>query len=197
LIYKKFLEYTVINQKKILVLFATVVVSFLVFLLIIYLPKRKAIKNLKMEYAAIEKEIKDIERLTGQDTLDASMTMLSKKLDEMEKKLPSSEEATLKEISNLAETAGISVSSLMPQDIKRCPIQGDVPGYECMVLANKIHFTCTFKGLGKYLGKMQNEFPTILRIKKLTLKKVRRGDIKNPALVAMLETSMYMLHLKE
>ena len=128
--------------------------------------------------------------------LDASLPLLDKKLKVLEEKLPPSEETTLKEISSFANTSGIDVISLTPHVIKKSPIQGNIPGYECMELSITMDLRRTYKTLGEYLRLLQEEFPTVVRIKNITMAKEKSADKTDSTLRARLVLTMYMLHEK-
>ena len=118
------------------------------------------------------------------------------KLKVLEEKLPPSEETTLKEISSFANRLGIDVISLTPHGIKKSSIRGDMPDYECMELSITMDLRCTYKTLGEYLGLLQEEFPTVVRIKNISMSKEKSGDKTDSALRAHLVLIMYMLHEK-
>ncbi len=197
IINRKFLELLIINQKNIMIMLVSIIATFFVFWFFVYSPKRKQTKEIKSEYEAMKKDIKEIESMAGGGMLDASLPLLDKKLKVLEKKLPPSEETTLKEIASFANRSGIDVISLTPHAIKKSPMQGDIPGYECMELSIMMDLRCTYKTLGEYLRLLQEEFPTVVRIKNISMSKEKSADKTDSALRARLVLIMYMLHEKK
>lgn len=194
---RKFLEFVIVNQKNIVIMLVSIIATFFVFWFFVYSPKRKQTEKIKSEYEAIKKDIKEIESMAGGGMLDASLASLDKKLKILEEKLPRSEETTLKEISSFANRSGIDVISLMPHSIEKSPIQGDVPGYVCMELSIIMDLRCTYKTLGEYLRLLQEEFPTVVRIKSVSMSKEKPADKADSTLKAHLLLIMYMLHGKQ
>ena len=88
IINKKFLELIIVNQKNIMVMLVSIIVTFFVCWFFIYSPKREQTKKIKSQYEAIKKDIKEIESMAGGGTLDASLPLLDKKLKVLEEKLP-------------------------------------------------------------------------------------------------------------
>ncbi len=194
---RKFLEYIAINQKNIGIMLSVVIVAFFIFWFFIYSPKRRQMKKIEFEYKTIRKDIKKIEAIAGgEEKLDISLEMLDKKLKMLEEKLPQSEEITFKELSGFANRSGIEVVSLTPKGITESSIQGNIPGYKCMELSIGMDLRCTYKTLGEYLRLLQEDFPTLVRIKSISMSKEKPGDKTDPALRAHLVLTMYMLHAK-
>ena len=197
IINKKIIEFFIVNQKSILIMFGSIFAALFIFWVFIFIPKKERLETIKSDYYAMQAEIDNIEAIAGgADNIEDAIKKFNETIAMLNQKIPTSEEKTVKDLSFSAKQNDIEVTSLSPQPLKISPVQGNIPGLECKELKIDMNLTCTFKNLGKYLFILQNEFPALIRIDRLEIKKAKPEDKNDPSLEVRLILKVYLLHKK-
>lgn len=184
---KKFLEYITVHQKDIVIMLSAIILTFLVFLFFIYSPKKRQMKAIEIKFKDVEKEIEKIESIAGgADKIDVSLSEFNRQLKDIDKKLPKSEETAIKELSAFASKSGIEVISIKQQNIKKGSVQPETADFQYMELPITMDVKCAYRNLGEYLRILQEEFPTLVLIKHVSILKAKPNEETSPGLTARL-----------
>lgn len=181
------------RQQNILLMSGIILGAILIFWILIYSPRHSQMTKLKAELSTIEKEIENIQKMTGgKDSLDTLIIKCSNKLKEYELKLPDKEEATLRELAVQADKMGIRVMSISPQGKVDSKCQVNIEGCKCKEMKISMQLTTSYRKIGEYLGIVQDKFPSLIKINEIKLKKEgeERGISK---LSVSLNITLYML----
>lgn len=177
------------DQKKILLLWGIVLGAILVFWLFIYYPKNKQLKDLRDELDKVQTEINKYQKISeDRGTFD----IIASRYKELEQKLPMQEEPILRDLAKEAVEKEIEVLSIKPYQAIDSKLPIKVEGYQCKELTITMELVTSYKKLGEYLGVLQNQFTSIVRLDKLDVEKESEKDGESVLLVVM-ELTLFML----
>lgn len=164
------------RQKKIFVMAGIVGGAFAVFIVLIYLPLRSELAQLKNEFYKIESEINQIKRIAKEgETLEEAIAALKDRLNSMDDKFPKQDEIILRELANLASRLGIEVVSIKPQkkraiqEINQAPVS--IKGYSVEEMPVSMNLKAPYKTMGEFFKILKDDFPVFVRVDALRMGK--------------------------
>lgn len=181
------------HQKKILIMAGVVLGVILIFLVFIYAPRNRILRELKLQLNSIQKNINEIKRLTGDiQSLDLVISKYNDKLKQLKEKLPAREESTIRELGKKAAGLGIEVMAINPEITVDTKLPVRVKGCQCRELGISMELRAPYKKLAEYIKILQEDFPALIKIEKL--KMIRLEGVKgNPLLQVSMEITMYLI----
>jgi hypothetical protein len=164
------------EQRKILIISVLVVLAFLVFVRLIYVPQKKRFEVLKKELQTMEAEIREIKKnvgVTGDESMVRSLDVLLKRFKSLDEKFPSKEEALLRALPSYAQRYGIEIRSMQPQKKRAASaidgVEVAIAGYRVMEIQISIAAAGTYKSVGEYARALKEEFPALIKVNSLEL----------------------------
>lgn len=164
------------NQKKIIIIFLSVLFVFVLFWVFLFFPASKEIAALKNELVSTDQQIQSIEMLlTGSQSRDEAIRLLKEKQQYLSNKFPQKEEESLKLIPEIARKMNINVVSLQPgtktellDDAgKQIVIENKIASY----LPITLEISCYFKDLVKYALELKTVLPAFTSVNSIEIKK--------------------------
>lgn len=159
---------------KIAISIGIIILAFLIFIWLIYIPHKHALDMLKAEVQATDRDILAIKAQAGAgESLETAIEGLRKYLARLENKFPSKEEVALRELSALAQKSGIDITSMSPmkkqpvKDIGNKPIS--IEGYRIEELNVAIDITAGYRSVGEYIRMLKDDCPVFIRINNITM----------------------------
>lgn len=163
------------GQKKILITASVGAALFLIFWIFIYLPAKNSVSALKEEILQIENKISATTSIIGEEPLEKGLSTLQERLEALDRKLPDSEEETLRMISSTAHETGVNVISTKPQPksifLDRDKNMVRIGNKLCHRMPMSMHVSSSYNKLGRFLESLRKDVPSISTIEKLTLTK--------------------------
>jgi Tfp pilus assembly protein PilO len=175
------------EQIKIIYISLIVLVFFILFWLFVYGPQSRRLALIKKELMRAEAQITEIKNLVGKEELAAAVTQLRIKLNTVTSQLPQGEEVVISNLSQDARNLNIEVKNIIPSDTRL--LSNRIAGYKIEELPISMKLVCEYNILGRYLEKLRNNFPVLVRIRKIDI--VGKGEGK-PKLDITLEISAYL-----
>ncbi len=164
------------GQRKILAIAGIVLLAFVVFIWLIYIPQRNRFENLKRELRAMEAEIAEIKKsayVTDDESMVKSLDALLRKFKVLHARFPSKEEAILRDLPVYAERCGIEIKSMQPQKKRSVTdINGravSIPGYAIEEMQIAITAMGRYKAFGEYVRLLKEEFSAVIKISKVQM----------------------------
>lgn len=184
------------SQKKIIIIFLSVLFVFLLFWVFLFFPASKEIAALKNELVSTDRQIQGIEiLLTGSQSRDEAIRLLKQKQQYLSNKFPQKEEESLKLIPEIARKMNINVISLQPgtktglldETGKQIVIENKIANY----LPITLEINCYFKDLVKYALELKAALPAFTSVNSLEIKKEGQSAGK---IWANIEFNLYLLN---
>ena len=183
------------SQKKMTLVAAIVIAAFLVVWSMIYLPLKARFNNIKVQLAAAESQIQDIESVAkGARNLDEGIVMVEKKFDSLKSRLPSTEEEALRTISSYAQKLNIRLVYIRPSP-KRALLDENqaeikVMGKTCYAIFFTISARCRASELVRYLEMLDKDLPAFTTVEKL---QVNRDQGNTGILSVNIDMNLYLM----
>lgn len=184
------------RQKKIFVIVGIVGSAFAVFILLIYLPLRSELAQLKNEFYKIESEVNEIKKIAKEgETLEEAIASLKDKLVSIDNKFPEQDEVILRELSGLASRLGIEVVSIKPQkkktiqEINQAPVS--IKGCSVEEMPVSMSLKAPYKTMGEFFKILKDDFPVFVRVD--TLRMGKSGDKAKNILNVDLNLDTYLI----
>lgn len=184
------------SQKKIVIISGSVLFIFFLFLVFLFLPASKQIRELKNELISTQMQIKGIEMLlAGAQGRDEAIRLLKEKQQYLNRKFPQKEEESIRLIPEMARKMNINVISVQP-GLKTVFL--DAAGKQVMIENKVVYYlpialeaSCYFKDLVKYIFELKANFPACISIDSLDIERESQLMGKNRVNV---EFNMYLLN---
>ena len=174
------------KQKKILMLAGIIALTFFIFIVAIYMPAHRQLKQLKQQFSRLDQEAKQLKGSFGEKhSLEDVIISLDKRRSVLDKKFPDKEEVVFRDISGLATSMGIEISSMRSQGKKTLKEMRGAPiAIKNSVIQEmwvSIELTTTYKKLGEFLAVLKGGFPVFIRIESIQM--TNASSDKNSALL--------------
>lgn len=181
------------KQKQVIILMSAIVLgAILVFWLFIYSPKNKEMKSLKKELSEIKNSISNFQKISGSgESLDVVIEKYDRMLKQLKLRLPSQEEASIRELAKEAAKLGIEVVSISPRTAVETKLPVKVKGCRCRELKICMHLRTTYFKLGNYVEVARAKFPSVVRLNNLNIKSLEKGA--GARLDVLIDITLYML----
>ncbi len=185
------------QQKKILLIAGIFALSFIVFIVLIYVPSQKYLEHLRGELTKTESEIAQIRTMIGENKpLEEAIRLLQLRLEAIDKRFPDKEETTLRELSALAVRCGLAVDSLRPSRKQTVTDVGGTPIHirGCFVQEMPVMLSLhgSYRALGEFFRILKDDFPVCVRVNAL---RITKGENKDAAaLSAEAELDTYLIN---
>lgn len=162
------------RQKKILLLAGIIALTFVISIIFIYLPAHRQLKQLKQQFSRLDQEAKQLKRSFGEErSLEDVIISLDKRRNVLDQKFPDKEEVVFRDISTLATSMGIEISSMRSQGKKTLKeMRGAQIAIKDSVIQEmwiSIDLTTTYKKLGEFLAVLKEGFPVFIRIESVQM----------------------------
>ncbi|MFH1190691.1 MAG: hypothetical protein V1670_00635 [Candidatus Omnitrophota bacterium] len=184
------------NQKKIVIISASVLLIFFLFLVCLFMPASKQMRALKNELISTQQQIKSIEMLlAGAQSRDEAIRLLKEKQRYLCNKFPQKEEESIRLIPEMARKMNINVISVQPGSKT---VFLDAAGKQVMIENKVVYYlpialeaSCYFKDLVRYIFELKATLPACVSINSLEINKENQLSGKNRVNV---EFNMYLLN---
>lgn len=184
------------KQKKILIFSGIVLAAFVIFIILIYLPAKSRLAELKKEYSLIQSEIDEFKKSLGdEESMEQVILSMKKKLDLLDRKFSEKEEDVLKEISVLAGNLGVEIASIRPErkrvikeidkyvvNIKECVVQ-EMPIY--------MNLKASYRMAGEFLKDLKENCPVFIDIQNVSM--VKHKDKASELLDVTMNINTYLV----
>lgn len=175
------------EQRKIIYL--TIIITFAIslFWFFIYLPRSREIRAIKNDLRLAEKSINEIIGITeGKELVDIAHN-LGVELNSLKRKLPSQDEAVIKNLSEEAQKYRVEIKRIdVSKQDEVAYQQGSVSIRE---IAVSIVLSGEYRDVGKYLEALKESFPILTKINKVDIEGSGEGK---PKLNVLLDISAYL-----
>lgn len=175
------------EQKKLIYIASIAALLLLIFWIFIYLPQARRLSLIKKRLMDVEKEIEQVDRITGGRELKEVMQGFNSRLNEIFSKMPPRFDDVVDDLSEEARKLGIEVKDI--NFLSKKVLKDKVPGYELEELPMVMNLVCEYNALGDYLNLLRTRFPVVVKIGQLDIKGAGAG---NPKLDAALRISAYL-----
>ena len=167
-------------QKKIILDLAVALAALLIFLLLAYLPSRKAVRMMASQLEDAEKQINEIEAILGSSkSMDEGMQLLRQRFQKIDARFSLKQEDSLRLLSEGARRFNVEIISVKPQaktaflDEKNNELS--IEGKACMRLPVSLEMRSSYKDLVRYLRYLRDSYPALTAIERLRAAKDQSG----------------------
>lgn len=180
------------SQKNIFIMGFGVGIFILLFWLIVYYPAENKMKRLKQNFAAIRKEIKKIEMVSGgEGTLDKAYEKFYKRVAELEEKYAVNPGAVISILSSEADKMDVEVLGVKPEGVRRSGLVSDISGKVLSEVPISMNIRCGYIKLGEYLDMIETREDVFLSVDRIDVRRSRTDDEK--VLDIVIDLTLYML----
>ncbi|MBP7088441.1 MAG: type 4a pilus biogenesis protein PilO [Candidatus Omnitrophica bacterium] len=175
------------EQKKIIYL--TIIIAFAIFLFwfFIYLPRSREFSTIKNNLKTAEENINDIIGITeGKELVDIAHD-LGVELNYLKRKLPSQDEAVIKNLSQEAQKYRVEIKRIdVSKEDETIYQQGSISIRQITV---SMALSGEYRDIGRYLEALKGDFPILTKVNKVDIEGSGEGK---PKLNVLLEISAYL-----
>lgn len=182
-------------QKKILLISGGVLLAFLIFIFVVYVPSKNAARSIKSELEGIDSQIQVVEVfLSSAGSMSGGLERLKERDQYLIDKFPPKEEAALQMLSGFAKKLNMEVASIVPQP-KEDYVYGnsgkvEIEGKTCQRIPVALEIKGSYKNLVEYIETIRGSLPAYVVIEKLKIVKNKEELSK---LKIVLDMSLYLL----
>lgn len=182
-------------QKKIIFIALVMVLSFSLFLLLVYLPTKSRAERLRSELSDLEAQIKAAESYTlGARSPEEGVKLLKERYRYLDSKLPLNYAQALAMIPELARRLNIEVLSsnntAPAQFIDKAGLRMEIEGRSCSLISVSMDLKCSYKDLVRYLDALKKVVPVFITVERLS---VQRENQLSARLNVKLSLNIYFL----
>ncbi len=175
------------EQKKIIFLSIVGVIFLLCFWILVYLPQKKKLSTIKKELSYIETQIAQINEMTRGEELTEVFKTFNTQLKDISAVFSLSEEEIIYNLSKEAKALKIEIESIKP--LEKQLIKDRFSSLNIEELPISMQLSCEFKDMAIYLKILRDNFPVLIKVKKLVIKGSGEGK---DTLGVNLEISAYL-----
>jgi len=170
------------EQKQIISLAVIALCGFLIAWRVVYLPKKKAVMELKSKVDAGKAEVESIYAIIGREVaLKEAVGILKEEKDRLEQKRIRQKDMSLalRVLSDAANKAGIRIISIKPQMAEvftnKAGVSPSYDGFPCMKTPVSITVEGEYGQIARYIYLLENSARGIYTVEGFSMKKLRRG----------------------
>ncbi|MCU0651871.1 MAG: hypothetical protein MUC39_02895 [Candidatus Omnitrophica bacterium] len=175
------------EQKKIIYLALVIVASLFLFWVIIYIPQKRRLVDIKRKLSVTEAEIEQINRVAQGRPLAEAAKDLNLRLQQASTSFIESGDA-VKFLSETAKQFKIDIRNIDPGE--ETALSANIPGYTVKELPVAIEINCEYRALGDFLDSLRNNSPYLSNVRHLG---IQSNGEANPILEVKLDVSLYLL----
>ena len=175
------------EQKKIIYLAVILIGFLLLFLVFIYAPQSRRVKEIKNKLFFAENQITEINKITQGQDLAAAVGKLNQKLVRLVRRMPERQEVAMKFLTENARRLGIEVKNIVLLDKQIAA--NKAPGYIIGEVPIAMTLTADYKAIGEYLIALDEDESLLTRVRELDIKGDGEGQ---PKLDVSLQISAYL-----
>jgi len=161
------------EQIKIIIGGIIAIASLICFIIFIYGPQSKQLKSIKRDLSFTASQIEEINKIMQGKELTEVVQDLNNQLIKVSSSLPLNQEDIVSNLSSEARILKIEIKSINPQE-KRL-LEDKVIGYDIEELPISISMLCEYRALGNFLDILRDRFPSLVRLKQVTIKSEGEG----------------------
>lgn len=174
-------------QKNIILLSILAVIFLLCFWIFVYLPQQKRLSSIHKEISYIDTQIAQINEMTGGSDLTEALSDFNARIRDMSAIFSSNDEEVIGSLSKEAKKLKIEIESIKP--LEKQPVKDLDPSLNIEELPIAMQLSCEFKDLANYLKILREEFPVLIKMKRL---EVKGGGEGKDLLSVNLDISAYL-----
>lgn len=180
-------------EKKLALQLTGALLVILVFWFFVYAPKSRYMKKLRNELENVQMDIDKVKKMAGDnESLDVLIEKYNERLKELEVKIPSKEEAVLRELAFKANEMGIEVLSISPSVSTESNLPIKVDEYKCKELPVNIQLRAPYVKLGEYILALRDKLSALVTLEEINIEKEKEEGAKS-VLNASIKVTLYTL----
>lgn len=181
--------------KEMLIAVGVSILLVVLFVMFVYIPTGKRMRDMKGEAAEVSRETSEIRGVMGDaKSVDEAVLSMNKSITHIENLFPRKEEVILSELSNLATSMNMEVVSISPQ--KKSVVTAidgvtvSVEGSVVVEMPIRMSLRARYKSVGDLIIALRGAFPMLVKVDNLDLSSAGKED---GVLNVNLQLNSYML----